>query len=210
MRHAMPLAIPWLVVVAGLLPAQERISLPAPDPAPPGELLPPPSPQNAQTPAPLTNTPPPYAPPPGSAAPPPGPYYPPPGPYGPYPAPGPYGLYPPPPGAYPPPPSIPYFLPNPVNNPTIWFGLEGLVWWSKNQPVSVPLVTTGPASQGASAGSLGMPGTTSLDNALNYGAAGGIRVYGGGNLPASVSRIARERAPWSSTSRSWALRSTPR
>lgn len=172
MRHGIPLAIPWLVVVAGVLHAQERIALPPPDPTPPGEQLPPPSSLNPQSPAPLS------PPPPGSYAPP--PLYPPPGPYGPYPPPGPYGPYPPPldpyvqtsPGAVVP--------PNPVNNPIFWFGFEGLVWWTKNQPVSVPLVTTGPASQGASAGALGMPGTTSLDGPLSYSTAGGVRLYAGG------------------------------
>ena len=88
--------------------------------------------------------------------------------------------YPPPPGVYPPPSPPPFFLPNPIDNPNFWLGVEGLVWWTKNQPLSVPVVTTGPASQGANAGNLGMPGTTSLDSPLNYGAAGGFRMFAGG------------------------------
>jgi len=64
-------------------------------------------------------------------------------------------------------------------NPNAWIGLEALAWWTKNQPLSVPVVTTGPASQGGSAGNLGMPGTTSLDGPLHYGAEGGVRVFAG-------------------------------
>jgi len=58
--------------------------------------------------------------------------------------------------------------------------VEGLVWWSKNQPLSVPVVTTGPASQGATAGNLGAPGTVSLNQPLDFDAQGGVRVYAGG------------------------------
>jgi hypothetical protein len=71
-------------------------------------------------------------------------------------------------------------MPNPITNPNFWFGIEGLAWWTKNQPLSVPLVTTGPASQGANAGNLGMPGTTSLDGPLNYGVAAGFGFFIGG------------------------------
>jgi hypothetical protein len=42
------------------------------------------------------------------------------------------------------------------------------------------VVTTGPASQGANAGGLGVPGTTSLNQSLNYGAMGGVRFTFGG------------------------------
>jgi hypothetical protein len=70
--------------------------------------------------------------------------------------------------------------PQPFDNPNLWLGLEGLLWWTKGQPLSVPLVTTGPAYQGASAGNLGMPGTTSLDGPLNYGVSGGFRFFAGG------------------------------
>jgi hypothetical protein len=68
----------------------------------------------------------------------------------------------------------------PFTNPSFWIGLDGLLWWTKNQPLSVPIVTTGPAAQGASAGSLGMPGTTSLDSPFNYGVQGGFRLFAGG------------------------------
>jgi hypothetical protein len=57
---------------------------------------------------------------------------------------------------------------------------EGLVWWPKSQPLSVPVVTTGPASLGANAGAIGAPGTVSLDRALNFGAMGGFRTDFGG------------------------------
>jgi hypothetical protein len=168
MRHGMPLAIPWLVLLAGLLPAQERIPLPAPDPGPDGGLPAPRPVPNVQVPPPPPGAVPPYVPPP-----------PPPSPDGS--SPGPYVPYPPqPPGPYPPPGPSPCFTPYAIDDPNFWFGMEALVWWTKNQPLSVPLVTTGPASQGASAGNLGMPGTTSLDGPLQYGAAGGFRAFGGG------------------------------
>jgi hypothetical protein len=70
-------------------------------------------------------------------------------------------------------------LPNPIDNPTVWFGVEGLIWWTKSQPLGIPVVTTGPGSQGASAGNLGMPGTTSLNGPLDYGVAGGARLFAG-------------------------------
>jgi len=74
----------------------------------------------------------------------------------------------------------PFFVPHPIDNPNFWLGVDGLVLWTKNQPLPVPIVTTGPASQGANAGNLGMPGTTSLDSPLNYGTAGGARFFAGG------------------------------
>ncbi|HZY83257.1 MAG TPA: BBP7 family outer membrane beta-barrel protein [Gemmataceae bacterium] len=166
MRHGMPLAVACLAVVAGALSAQERIPLPAPDPAPAGAVPPPSSPPSYQAPAPPDGPPQPYVPPP----PPPAPFYPP----------GPYSPYPPPSGSYPLLEPPPLFGSGPFTNPTFWLGADGLVWWTKNQPVSVPLVTTGPASQGANAGNLGVPGTTSLDGPLDYGAAGGFRLFAGG------------------------------
>jgi len=66
---------------------------------------------------------------------------------------------------------------DPAGNPNFWVGLEGLVWWSKNQPLPVPVVTTGPASQGTNAGGLGVPGTVSLNSPLDYGAQGGMNLY---------------------------------
>ena len=41
-------------------------------------------------------------------------------------------------------------------------------------------VTTGPGSEGMNAGNLGMPGTVSLNQPLNYGVAGGFRLSAGG------------------------------
>jgi hypothetical protein len=66
-----------------------------------------------------------------------------------------------------------------AGNPCFWIGVEGLVWWTKNQPLPIPIVTTGPASQGSNAGSLGAPGTASLNGSLNYGAEGGVRFFTG-------------------------------
>jgi hypothetical protein len=45
----------------------------------------------------------------------------------------------------------------------VWGSAEYLLWWVKNQPVSVPLVTTGnAATQGTAAGTIGSPGTALL------------------------------------------------
>jgi hypothetical protein len=71
---------------------------------------------------------------------------------------------------------------DPAVNPSFWANMEALVWWSKSQPLGVPIVTTGPASQGANAGAIGAPGTTSLNTPLNYGAQGGMRLAIGGWL----------------------------
>jgi hypothetical protein len=163
MFRRLALSLAPLLLVVGILPAQERIPLPPPDPG----AAPPPF-SDAQTPAPFRVPPIPDATGPGLPPPPPPPYgpmaYPPP-PYGPLP--------------YPPP-----YLQRDPGNPAFWVGIEGLLWWSKGQPLSVPVVTTGPATQGGIAGNLGVPGTTSLNGRLNYGTAGGIRMFGGGWLDA--------------------------
>jgi len=65
-------------------------------------------------------------------------------------------------------------------NPCFWFGAEGLVWWTQQQPLGVPLLTTGPASQGGNAGNLGTPGTVSLNAPLDMSAAAGLRLFTGG------------------------------
>lgn len=65
-------------------------------------------------------------------------------------------------------------------NPSSWVGIDALLWWTKNQPLSVPVVTTGPAAQGANAGNLGVPGTTSLVRPLDHDVAGGVRLFLGG------------------------------
>jgi hypothetical protein len=103
-------------------------------------------------------------------------------------------------------------VPNPIDNPTAWFGVEGLVWWTKGQPLGVPVVTTGPGSQGASAGGLGMPGTTSLNGPLNYDAAGGVRLFAGGwfnvahtiGMDGSLFLLSRQTAGFSVVDRSGA------
>ncbi|OWK34568.1 hypothetical protein FRUB_10539 [Fimbriiglobus ruber] len=69
---------------------------------------------------------------------------------------------------------------DPAGDPNMWFTAEAMIWWSKGQPLSVPVVTTGPASQGANAGAIGAPGTVSLNQPLNYGASGGFRAALGG------------------------------
>ena len=205
MRYGIPLAITSLIVGGGVLSAQEVVPVPPPDPAPPSlsgqtpSLTLPslsPSPTTQLTPTPPSGpagpaAPYPSSPPPGTyGGPPTGPYGSlPPGPYGPYgPPPGPYGPYGPPPGPYgpygPPPPlyrRAPLFSQgDPAGNPNFWLDVEALIWWSKSQPLSVPVVTTGPASQGANAGGIGVPGTASLNQPLNYGAAGGARLTLGG------------------------------
>src|SRR5262249_37601576 len=59
--------------------------------------------------------------------------------------------------AYPPPPQylpavVPVVCGDPVCNPSLWVSVEALGWWVKNQPLSVPVLTTGPAVLGSLAG----------------------------------------------------------
>src|SRR5437016_2155063 len=86
MRHAQVMTIACLLLLARILPAQERIALPPPDLAPGGSQGSPSVPNSL----PPTGPPQPYGSSPGSNLPPPPPYSPP----------GPYSPYPPPPGAY--------------------------------------------------------------------------------------------------------------
>ncbi len=172
MRPGMRLAIACLLVVAGRLPAQEQIPLPPPDGGLPAAPIPATQPNNPNVPnfAPPGAQPQPYPAAPAQTPPPPPP---------------PQWANPPfpvPPAPYGPVPYIrpPFVLHDPNGDPQIWVGFEGLVWFSKNQPLPIPVVTTGPASQGYNAGNLGMPGTTSLDGKLNYGVEGGFRMYAGG------------------------------
>jgi hypothetical protein len=188
MRRRVPLAVASVLLGSALVGAQERIPLPTPDPTPPGAaaVAPPQTLQTPPAPAPGPSSPPPpggYAGP-GYLAP---PYPPPPGGYPGYPPPGGYPGYPPPPPGYAGPgyPPPPVFLGDPAGNPSFWIGAEALLWWTKNPQLSVPLLTTGPASQGANAGNLGAPGTQSLDGPLSYGAEGGFRLYAGGWFNAS-------------------------
>jgi len=187
MRNKILLAAAFLLVGSKCLQAQERVPLPAPDPTGPGyggaapsdRIVPPPPPQPLQVggastgaaeqtpfqvPPPAPNPQPPYPPNPNQ-------------PYPPYPPNQPYPPYPPP---YPPPGPPVRVISFEPGNPNFWVGVDGLVWWTKGQPLSVPLITTGPGSEGANAGALGAPGTTSLNSPLNYGAEGGIRFFAGG------------------------------
>ena len=167
MRSGIPFAIFCLFMGEVSVQAQERIALPPPDPVPPGSSIqPPPVPPGA------TLQPPPL--PPGIQG-------------SPYPPPVPYQTYPPPPPGWMPPPPPPGLYPtprflryDPASDPGFWLGAEALVWWSKGEPLSVPVFTTGPASAGANPGGLGVPGTSSLNQPLDYGAQGGVRLFGGG------------------------------
>ena len=67
-----------------------------------------------------------------------------------------------------------------ARNPRVWVGVEALIWWTRSQPLSVPVITTGPASQGANAGNLGAAGTVSLNGPLDLGVTGGVRFSAGG------------------------------
>lgn len=167
MRNGVRLSVICLFISTTTLKAQERIPLPPPDSAAANaEEAPPPTQAGPATP---------YTPPPPTSVPSAGPL---PN----YQATPPPGMYTLPPGgmmAQPYPPAA--FLANPAN-PFFWIGAEGLVWWMQNQPLSVPLLTTGPASQGGNAGNLGAPGTVSLNSPLNLGAAVGLRVFAGGWL----------------------------
>jgi hypothetical protein len=70
--------------------------------------------------------------------------------------------------------------PEPGNVPRVWVGVEGLAWWVKNQPLSVPVLTTGPAALGSAAGGFGAPGTTAIRSPLDYGLEAGLRLNAGG------------------------------
>lgn len=226
MRLSVFLVISLLVVTGSSVQAQERIPLPPPDPVQSGAVVgqPPTVPPDGgpasqpqpgiQFPPPGTTPQGPYGVPPGQPLPVQGPY----GPYGPYPYP-PLGVYPPPriyppPGAYggelPPPPTFFPIHGDPAGNPGFWVGFEALVWWSKNQPVGVPLITTGPAAAGPNPGGLNVPGTVSLNQPLNYGAQGGFRFYGGGwfdaahtwGLDGSIFVLGQNNASFGATDRS--------
>jgi hypothetical protein len=153
MRWTVQLTSACLLAAAPALSAQESLPPPAVDASGPAiaPALSPPRPAPG------------FAPPPG---------------YTPSPA---YSIYSPP-ATYPSagPVVEPVSFRDPAGNPFLWLGIEGLIWWTRGQAVSVPLVTTGPASQGNNAGNLGVPGTVSLNQPLNYGAAGGTRFFAGG------------------------------
>lgn len=184
MRYTKRLSVIGLLIGTELLSAQQPGALgpPAGVPAPPAlqsapALGPPPTPAlgpppSAVIPAAAQGEPA-LGPPPTAIgpAPAPPPYAPPPGVYG--------QPFPMPPGGYGyAPMAVPFVPPNPTN-PMIWGGVEALVWWTKAQPLPVPLITTGPAAAGAAAGNIGVPGTVSLNAPLDLGATGGVRFFGG-------------------------------
>ncbi|MBI3408029.1 MAG: BBP7 family outer membrane beta-barrel protein [Planctomycetes bacterium] len=77
----------------------------------------------------------------------------------------------------------PYADPGPAR---IWARGEYLLWWVKNAPIPVPLVTTGDPNDGFplvnSAGAIGMPATRVLfgGSDVDYGATSGMRFTLGG------------------------------
>jgi len=75
----------------------------------------------------------------------------------------------------------PAFAPPPAANYRFWVGTETLLWWEKDGHLPPNLVTTGFPTD-AHPGALGQPNTLSLSGAgnLDYGAFGGIRLFGGG------------------------------
>ena len=94
--------------------------------------------------------------------------------------------YPPPPYPPPPPPGYVPLARPPIDmdeltrDPRAWVGVDALIWWTRSPSLSVPLVTTGPADRGATAGNLNAPGTVPLDGPLHFGATGGVRITAGG------------------------------
>jgi hypothetical protein len=173
MRYAQVLAVVCVLAGAALASAQQQGGLGPPSAAPALGPMPAADATVAQPPPALGPQPTPVGPAPAQMPYAPQPYGMPPGMYGP-----PYGM---PPGGYAPMafPAAPV-VPRDPANPMIWGGVEAILWWTKNQPVPIPLLTTGPAAQGAAAGNLGVPGTVSLNQPLHYGATGGVRFFAGG------------------------------
>ena len=68
----------------------------------------------------------------------------------------------------------------------IWFGSEYLLWWTKNSPMHVPLVTQGDTTNFAI---VGAPGTRVLNGSsdVDYGAASGMRLSGGAMIAPGLS-----------------------
>jgi Putative beta barrel porin-7 (BBP7) len=151
MRNGLLFFVTWLTMGIGLVLAEEPLPVPPPPP-----VL---SEANAPGGPALPDHPEPYIPPPPSLLPPP-----------------PYPPVPPPPVA---PPCVAVVV-QPVDDPCFWIGVDGLAWWIKSQPLSVPLLTTGPVAEGSIAGNLGVPGTRAISSPLDYGAASGLRLWAGG------------------------------
>jgi hypothetical protein len=81
----------------------------------------------------------------------------------------------------PPPPPAPPPAPEPEPSPErFWFRADYLLWWTKDGPLPMPLVTTGPTSATV-IGGLGQPGTQVLFGGSNqdYGTASGLRLEAG-------------------------------
>jgi len=71
--------------------------------------------------------------------------------------------------------------------PSFWVNSEYLLWWIKDGPLPVPLLTTGNPNDSVP-GALGQPGTQTLlggGNGLGYGTFSGLRVSAGGWLDAN-------------------------
>jgi hypothetical protein len=88
-----------------------------------------------------------------------------------YPPPGPYGAT-----TYQAPPGL--TLGGRVVAPHVWLDTEYLLWWSRKQPITAPLITTGAST---SQGIVGQPSTQVLVGGadLGYGLFSGFRVTGG-------------------------------
>jgi hypothetical protein len=80
-------------------------------------------------------------------------------------------------------PATPMFDATGIGSAWLWFGAEYLLWWVKDGPLPVPLVTTGSAAD-ALPGALGQPGTIVLfgGDDLNYQDFSGLRLTLGGWL----------------------------
>jgi hypothetical protein len=171
MKSTFAISAVYLLIGLGVVQAQERVPLPTPEPVATGTDVSPSAPglpRPPETSVPLS-----------PSASPSGTYVPPPlAPYPPHPA----------PPVYIAPPTCvgPAWSDDPASSSCCWIGLEGLLWWVKNQPLSVPVVTTGPASQGAAAGGIGVPGTASLTSPLNFGTEAGARLTAGGWFDAAL------------------------
>ena len=87
--------------------------------------------------------------------------------------------------------AYPSALPHPIlddieecSSPTLWGQVDYLLWWVKDAPVPIPLVTTGTNS--TLPGALGQPGTRVLfgDQGVNFGPTSGVRLTLGAALDA--------------------------
>jgi hypothetical protein len=79
--------------------------------------------------------------------------------------------------------SVPAADPVPEPQSKVWVGAEYLLWWIRNGPLNVPLVTTG-SPQDMVPGALGQAGTSVLfgGGPLHFGTFSGLRLTGGIDL----------------------------